>query len=158
VIFQLSGNSYDQCQKPASARAFVRQAARLSKPGKLGSLSYTLLMQLTHAAGIARGRNAKKRVASLRQLVIKDRPQLSERPDRHDRCKPFPAWQDANYFNPREVPFAPAAISRARVHLFRHRFSCMWRRAFQNFRIVVIQPLNASIAIERLNPGAHPPA
>ena len=44
------------------------------------------------------------------------------------------------------------------MHLFSHLFARVRRRAFQDFGVVVIQPLDATIAIERLNARAHPTA
>ena len=42
------------------------------------------------------------------------------------------------------------------MHRFSHFITRMWRGTFENFRIVVIQPLDPLIAVERFDPGAHP--
>src|SRR6185503_15217915 len=42
------------------------------------------------------------------------------------------------------------------MHFFRHLIARARRGAFENFRIVVVQPLDPLIAVQRLDPGAHP--
>lgn len=44
------------------------------------------------------------------------------------------------------------------MHLLRHFLARMRRSAFQNLRLVVIQPLKSMVPIKRLNPRAHPAA
>src|SRR2546423_14684386 len=121
-----------------------------------GGASDTLLMQLAYAACIARWRHAEQRITSRCQPVIEDWAKLSKWPHREDGRQPLPTWQHANHFDPREITFVPTTVGRAHVHFVSHRCARMRRCAFQNFRIVVIEPLNAMIAIERLYPRTHP--
>src|SRR2546427_2607879 len=110
------------------------------------------------AAGLAGRWHAEQSIAPCGQPGVKNWSDFRKRPDRENRHKPFPTRQDENYFDPSEVTFTPAAIGSAHVHLFRHLFARVWRRALQDFRVVVIQPLDATIAIERLHARAHPTA
>src|SRR6266567_7285956 len=115
-------------------------------------------MQLANAACIAGRRHTEECVPSLRQPTIKDGAKPSEWPNRKNRPQPLPTRQHPNDFDPCEVTLAPTTIDNAHVHLFRHLFARVRRRALQDFRVVVIQPLDATIAIERLHTRAHPTA
>ena len=115
-------------------------------------------MQLTNTTRVTRRWDAKQRVSSLREPSIEYWAELREWPNRHDRHEPLPARQDANHFDPGEVAFGPTTITSASVHLLRHLFTRVWRGTLQNFRIVIIKPLNLAIAVERLYARAHPPA
>src|ERR1051326_950809 len=115
-------------------------------------------MQSTDTAGIAWRRHAEQGIAARSEPVIEDWSKSGERPNFHDGCKPSPTRQDLDDVYPAPVTFAPGTVHRAHVHLFSHLFPRVRRRSFEDFRIVVIKPLNSPIAIERLNPRAHPPA
>jgi hypothetical protein len=132
---------------------------KVVKVGNCGaSWQLALFMQLAYAAGIARRRHAEQRVAARRKPAIKNWPKFREGPDGHDRRQPLPTGQDANHFNPRKVSFAPAAIGSARVHLLGHLFERVRRGPLPDFRVVVVQPFDAPVAIEGLNPLAYPAA
>src|SRR5207253_11000063 len=113
-------------------------------------------MQLACSTRVARWRNPEQHVASRSKPPIEHWPKSGKWPHRHDRCQPFPTWQYPNHFNPGEVSFAPMIIRRPDVHLSRHLFPRVRGGAFPNFCIVVIQPFDAIIAIERLDMRAHP--
>src|SRR5713226_6541208 len=113
-------------------------------------------MQLAHAARIAWWRHTEQCIASWSEPVIEDWTQFRKRPHRQNWPQPTPARQDANHFDPGKVTFAPATICGARVHRFSHFFARVWRGALQNLWIVIIQPLDAMIAIKRLDARSHP--
>ena len=88
--------------------------------------------------------------------MIEDWAKFGKRPYREDRRQPLPTRQHANHFDPGEVTFGPTAARQTRVHLFGHRCARVRRGTFEDFRIVVVQPLDAVISIERLDARAHP--
>jgi len=90
--------------------------------------------------------------------VIEDWAKAGEGPKSHYRSEPIPTRQNFDDFDPPPVPFSPLTIRRAHVHLLRHLFARVWCGAFQDFRIVVVQPFNPAIAIQRIDPRTHPPA
>src|SRR5205814_5986874 len=116
-----------------------------------GRASDTLLMKLAHAACIARRWHTEQCVTSRCEPVIKDWAKFGERPQREDRRQPLPTRQYANHFDPTEVTFAPTTVGQTRVHLVGHRFARVRCSAFEDFRIVVVQPLKTMIAIQRLD-------
>src|SRR6266496_2348604 len=128
----------------------------LPKGGDRSSSPKVLLMQLTDPALITGRRRTEQCIAPGSKPAIKDWSQLCERPYGKNRRQPLPARQHANYFDPGKVAFGPATICGARVHRFSHVLSSVWRRTLENFRIVIIKPLNTIIAIERLNSCTHP--
>src|ERR1043165_5857562 len=113
-------------------------------------------MQLTHAARIARWWNTEQGVATRSQPVIKDWAQFRERPNSHDRRQPSPSRQNFDDFDPGEITPGPATVSRARVHLLGHLFARVRACALKYLRIVLVQPLDATVPIERLDMLAHP--
>ena len=115
-----------------------------------------LSMQLTCPTRIAGRRHAKQRVSPRGEPAIEDGSQFREGPQRHNVRQPSPPRQHANHFNPGKVAFTPTAIAGVSVHLVRHFIARAGRRALQNFRIVVIQPLDSLIAIERFDMRPHP--
>src|SRR5215831_11783047 len=115
-------------------------------------------MQPADTTRIAWGRHAKQRVASFCEPQVKDGAELVERPDRHDRRQPFPARQHANHFDPRGVTFAPTAVGRPHVHLLSHFSARVWDGALESLWIVVIEPFESMVSIQRFNPCAHPAA
>ena len=42
------------------------------------------------------------------------------------------------------------------VHLVSHLIARVWRRSLENLRIVIVQPHQPVITVERLDPGTHP--
>jgi hypothetical protein len=117
-----------------------------------------LFMKLAHPARIARRRNSKQRVATRGQPVIENWAKFGEGPHRKNRNQPPPTRQHANDFNPGKVAFHPTAIGRARMHRVGHLDTRVRRDTLQDFRIVVIQPLNSMIAIQGLDARPHPAA
>jgi hypothetical protein len=115
-----------------------------------------LPMQLAGAAGVAGRRHTEERVSPRGEPAIKNRSEFREWPPRKNGRQPFPARQHAKDFNPGKVAFGPASIRCARVHLVGHFLARVRRRALQNLRIVVVQPLDSPIAIQRLDTRAHP--
>lgn len=118
----------------------------------------TLLVQLAHATFITWWWYAEQGVATRSEPVVEDGTKFRERPNAHDGSEPLPMRQHANDFNPGEVTFVPMPIRWSNVHLLGHFFARVRRCAVQNFRIVVIQPFQPSIAIEWLNMFARPAA
>src|SRR5881275_1615930 len=104
------------------------------------------VMELARAARIAGRWHAEQSIAPCGQPGVKNWSEFRKRPDRKNRHEPLPTRQHANDFDPSEVTFTPAAIGSARVHLFRHLFTRVRPRPLQDFGVVVIQPLNATIA------------
>ena len=88
--------------------------------------------------------------------MIEDWAKLREGPNFHDRGQPLPTRQHPDDFNPREVTFGPTAVRETSVHFVRHCFARVRSGAFQDFRIVVVQPLKPMISIQRLNARPHP--
>src|SRR4051812_44086712 len=117
-----------------------------------------LFMQLANAAGITWWRHAKERITTGRQPVIKDGSEFREWPHPHNRRQPLPARQYADEFDPGKVSLRPTPVRCARVHLVSHLFARMRRGARENFRLIVIKPFNAVIAIQWLDMFAHPAA
>ena len=115
-------------------------------------------MKPAHSRFVARRRYAKECVSSLCEPAIKDLSQLGQWPDREYGRQPTPAGQHTNHFNPAEVTFRPPAIRAAHMHLRCHLLMCEWRRAPQHSRIVVVQPLEPLISIERFNLRTRPAA
>src|ERR1051325_2954605 len=139
------------------ADKFQRNSRRLALyPARSRSRFCNLLMQLTHAARIARRWHTEQGVTTRREPMIKDRSQFRERPNIHYWGHPTPAWQHANHFDPGKVSLGPTTISRARVHQLSHLVSGVWRCAFENLGIVIVKPLEAMIPIKRLHVLAHP--
>ncbi len=118
----------------------------------------TSLVKLAGATGVAWRRHAKQSISSRCKPLVEDWSQFGKWPDCHHGRQPLPTRQYSNHFNPGKVTFGPASLAEVRVHLVGHLLTCSRRRAFENFRIVVIQPLNAMVAIQRLNPRPHPAA
>jgi hypothetical protein len=124
-------------------------------PARYRARFCNLLVQLTHPTRIARRRHTEQGVTTRREPVIEDWSKFGERPHFHDQRQPFPARQNSDDFDPREVTCGPT-IRSARVHRLGHLFPGVRRRAFENFGIVVIQPLDSMILIERLDVLTHP--
>ena len=115
-----------------------------------------LLVQFAHAADVTRRWHAEQCVTTRSEPVIEGWAQFCEWPNRHYRREPPPTRQDANDFNPSGVTFEPAPVVMSNVHLFSHLFARVGRRALDDFRIVIVKPLQAMITIKRLNMCAHP--
>src|SRR5882724_2189710 len=116
---------------------------------------WSSVMQLARAASIAWGGHAEQSIALRGEPVIETWIHFSEWPQGKNGRQPLPTRQYANQFDPGKVPFGPAAVGEVRVHRVRHLFARARRRALQDFGIVVVQPLDAPIAIQRLNPRAR---
>src|ERR1041385_7298134 len=112
-------------------------------------------MQLTKATRVARGWHTEQGVTMRGEPVIEHRSKFGERPHFHDRRQPLPARENSDDFDPREVTFGPT-IRGARVHRLGHLFAGVRSRTFENLGIVVVQPLDAMIPIERLDLLTHP--
>ena len=115
-----------------------------------------LLMQFAHAARVTRRWHTEQCVTMRSEPVIEDWAQFCEWPYRHYRREPSPTREDANHFDPRKVAFSPQTRRRSDVHLFSHLFARVGCRAREDCRIVVVKPLQAMIAIKRLNLCARP--
>ena len=115
-------------------------------------------MEFADAACIAWRWNTEECVTTRSKPVIKTWTEFCEWPHRHNRCEPTPTRQHANHFNPSEVTFAPASVDKSNMHLFRHLFACVRLSTLENFRIVVVEPFEPPISVERLNMFVHPAA
>lgn len=117
-----------------------------------------LLMQPAHYSFVTRRRYSQQRIATLCDPAIENPADRGERPNGKCRRQPAPARQHPDDFHPGEVPFGPATIRRACMHLGGHLFARVRRSAFQDLRVVVIEPLYASVPIQRIDTLAHPAA
>ena len=116
------------------------------------------VMEPARAAGLAGRWHAEQSIAPCGQPGVKNWSEFRKRPDRENRHKPLPTRQGENYFDPSEVSHCPTTIWTACMHLFGHFVARVGRGSFQNFRIVIVEPFDSMIAVERLEARTHPAA
>src|SRR5205085_4765652 len=116
-------------------------------------------VQLADAALVAGRGDAEECVAACGDEVIEMRPQSRERPDREDGHEPAPARQHAQDFEPSPIAFAPRAVRFApHVHLCGQLARRMWTSAFEHLWLVIVEPFEPTLGVERFNPRTHPTA